>query len=247
MNRAAGYALFAVSLSLGVMLGLEGHIERGEAPVGQYASYLEASNALQQALAKTPVLRAQLRRAQALHDALLAGSRHASRGLADVQAELRRLDAEAGLTALSGPGVIIEINYDPALPVIHGLRYVDEATQLQMVVNYLLASGASGIAIDGQRLVTTSAIRSVSGLEQLPGPFAGIVQVNDVPISAPYTIAVVGDSTAISNMLEVEALPEQFRLLDQSFRLLARPGSHGVRLPAYSGQLPGQYATEGGE
>jgi len=246
VNKAAKRALLGVSVILGVMLGFEAHIDRS-GPVTGYASYLELSDELSSALAQTPALRTALARAQQEQAALMAASAHARSGIFLLREEAERLDRAAGLTPMAGHGVIITINYDPNLPVIPGLRYVDEATQLQMLVNYLLASGAQAIAINGERLVTTSAIRSVNGLSEAPGPFSGILQINEVPVQAPYRIAVVGPVQAIDNMLQVEDLGGQFQLLDQSFVLQARGGKRVVNVPAYTGVLPGAYSTEVGE
>lgn len=246
MNASAKRALFGVSVVLGIMLGLEAHIDRSTSAQG-YTSYLEASNQLTTALSQTPALRLQLTRAQSLYSALQGASEHADSGLALVNAEMAKLDAAAGLTPLRGSGVIIRINYDPNLPVIAGLRYVDEATQLQMLVNYLLASGAQAISINGQRLITTSSIRSVNGLNEVQGPFSGTLQVNAVPVQAPYVVSVIGSVEAIRNMLEVEDLADQFTLLDQSFVVQSYTRRNSMTLPAYTGDLPGQYATEGGD
>ncbi|MCY0874833.1 MAG: DUF881 domain-containing protein [Firmicutes bacterium] len=246
MNKAARQALFGVSIVLGFMLSLEAHIDRSSTVAG-YTSYLEVSDQLTSALAQTPLLRTAFTRAQQEHTALAATLSHDRLGMTLLRAEALRLDKEAGLTPEAGPGVIITINFDPNLPVIPGLRYVDEATQIQMLVNYLMASGAEAIAINGQRLVTTSSIRSVNGLNEVPGPFSGILQVNEVPVKAPYKVAVIGPAAAIANMLSVEDLAGQFQLLDQSFRLQTFASSHLVRVPGYTGVLPGAYSTEVGE
>jgi len=245
LNRPAIRALFGVSLVLGVMLGLEAHMERTGSANG-YATYLELSNELTTGLAQTPQLRRELARAVAVKQALEAASQHAHSGMRQLRAEAGRLNRAAGLTTTCGTGVVITIGYDPNLPVIKGLRYVDEGIQLQMLVNYLLASGAQTISISGQRLVTTSAIRSVSGLGQMPGPFSGTIQVNDVPVQAPYEVSAIGSIRAIENMLQVQDLVDQFHLLDQSFVIKDKPGKTALCLPAYTGELPGASASETG-
>lgn len=246
MNKWAQRALFGVSIILGFMLSLEAHVDRS-GPATGYTSYLELSDELTSALAQTPGLRTALLRARQEQTALAATASHARTGLSLLRAEALRLDRAAGLTSVQGQGVVITINFDPYLPVIPGLRYVDEATQLQMLVNYLLASGAQAISINGQRLVTTSSIRSVNGLNEAPGPFSGVLQVNQVPAQAPYRITVIGPVGAIENMLAVEDLAGQFQLLDQSFVLQAHTGPNALTVPAYTGVLPGANSTEVGE
>ncbi len=234
--------LVAAAAVVGLAIGLEAHV--GKNTAGAYGSYLSDTSALTRQVALTPRLERQWSQVQrewtALHDA----STHALHGLGMLQAEVRRSNAAAGLTPKKGAGIAIRIAFDPRLPVIRGLRYVDEAVQLQMLVNWLQAAGASAVAINGQRLVTVSSIRSVGGLTATIGPFAGIVQVNEVPVRAPYVIEALGSVQAMANILQVEGLAQQFNILDQSFQIRRYSAAHPLEIPAYRGALPGQYARE---
>ncbi len=244
MKPVSMRALFGVSVTLGILLGLEFHIDR--TPSAQaYASYLSQSEALNAALARTAVLTAALAADDAQLRALEEVSVHAKVGLVDLRQELAKLRKQAGMTTVAGPGVRISIAFDPKLPIIPGLSYVDEATQLQIVVNALQAGGAQAIAINGQRLVTTSSIRSVHGLSANAGPFSGVVQVNGQPVLAPYEIEAVGSPGRLVTILTAEALGQQFNILEQSFTV-SQFRKTPITLPAYSGPLPGQYSTEVG-
>lgn len=245
MKRSSLVAILGVTLSLGVMVGLDAHVDRNSAK-GTYSSYLAASQALSVALATSNQLESQLASVEKQRNVLLEASGHDAAGQVALQAELNQLEQMAGLTGLVGPGITVSINYDPALPLIPGLRYVDEATQLQMVVNYLQAAGAKGIAINGQRLVTTSAIRSILSFNDVPGPFSGVIEVNDLPVKAPYVISVVGPVDNLVNTLDAESIGQQFNILDQSFIVQPFFAHDGVHLPAYDGALPNQIAQEGG-
>src|SRR5262249_31305150 len=55
------------------------------------------------------------------------------------------------------------------------------------VVNELKAAGAEAIAVNGQRVVGSTAIRCV-------GP---VVHVNDVPAAPPYVVLAIGDQNAL--------------------------------------------------
>lgn len=246
MKGPAVWSLAGVSLLLGCMIGLEAHVERGGGNVTAYSSYLADSQALAQAVAFTPKLVRQLERQESQWQALHAVTTHAADGLRMLEAEVERAQRAAGLTPLTGNGVRIRVAFDAGLPLIPGLHYVDEATQLQMLVNYLQAAGAAGIAINGQRLTTISSIRTVGSLGESSGPFSGVVQVNQVPVSAPYIVEAVGPVQAMANMLEVEGIASQFNILDQSFGLTRYAGHRTLTLPAYAGPLPGQYASEVG-
>ena len=105
--------------------------------------------------------------------------------LAALRAELQSLRVHAGLTALTGPGVIIRLEDSPR-PLRPGenpneviLHNYDVAT----IVNQLWAAGAEAVAINGQRMIATTAIRSV----------ATTMMVNTKRISPPITIEAIGD------------------------------------------------------
>lgn len=245
MKRRQVLTGLVVTLVLGLMLGLETHIDHTTS-TNSMGSYLAQSQALTAAMQLSPKLQRRLTRDERQLQALQATASNISHGLSMMRQELASLQKNAGLTPLQGPGLVITINYDPNLPVIPSLRYVDEAEQLQMVINLLAAGHAEGFAINGQRLVTTTSIRSVNGLSAPAGPFSGTVQVGGVPVVAPYTIRVVGPVQSLDNMLQVEAIAQQFAILDQSFVVQAHEKHKGVSLPAYDGALPFSYITEVG-
>ena len=95
----------------------------------------------------------------------------------------QRDGAAAGTTAVTGPGLVIKLN--DAVPL---LGETDEAARVQdlvvkVVVNALWASGAEAVAVNGQRLTSTSAIRSAGEA----------ILVDLVGLSHPYTIEAIGD------------------------------------------------------
>lgn len=91
--------------------------------------------------------------------------------------------AAAGTSAVTGPGLIINLN--DAVPL---LGESDAAARVQdydvqVVVNALWASGAQAISVNGHRLTSTSAIRSAGEA----------ILVDLVGLSHPYTIEAIGD------------------------------------------------------
>ena len=177
MKKLVAGAIFFVSIMLGIMIGLEFHIDRSS-PASIYTSYLAASNSLTTALDDSAKLNKLLTSVKNEYQTLNNATKLHNHGVQDLKKELMILEKEAGLTPVAGEGVSITINYDPNLPLIPGLTYVDEAVQLQMVINDLQSVGATAIAINNDRLITTSSIRSVNGLTTKSGPFTGVVQVN---------------------------------------------------------------------
>lgn len=89
--------------------------------------------------------------------------------------ELNRLKLITGTSEVSGPGITLTLNS----PV--------SATELQDMVNELKNSGAKAIALNGQRLIVSSAIVSTE---------AGIA-VDGILLTRPFVFAVLGDSDTL--------------------------------------------------
>jgi uncharacterized protein YlxW (UPF0749 family) len=110
-----------------------------------------------------------------------------------LQSRLAALTFASGSTAVTGKGITVVL--DNALgsddTSADGNPRTDAAKDegkvfskdLQIVVNGLWEAGAEAMAVNGQRLTSTSAIR-----------FAGeAILVNYRPLARPYTISVIGD------------------------------------------------------
>ncbi|MDU4960614.1 MAG: DUF881 domain-containing protein [Sporomusaceae bacterium] len=102
----------------------------------------------------------------------------------------------AGLVALRGAGVSITI--DDTKPVVpagsqnpHLFLVKDE--DLLKVLNELRSAGAEAIAINNQRLVATSEIRSA-------GPY---ISVNNMNLAAPFEIKAIGDPATLEAALKL--------------------------------------------
>lgn len=113
--------------------------------------------------------------------------------------ELERLATEAGTTTLIGPGLTITMDDAPDAEPGSLNRVLDR--DLQAIVNELWRAGAEGIAINDQRLVETSAIRSAGDA----------ILVNYHPLTRPYVISAVErrdplDSTGIREVLDALAV-----------------------------------------
>jgi uncharacterized protein YlxW (UPF0749 family) len=101
---------------------------------------------------------------------------------------LTALEAETGLGAVTGGGVVVSISDGPA-PVNPVTGQAEgsylgrvQDNDLQVLVNELWRDGAEAIAINGQRLTATSAIRTA-------GP---AILVDFVPLQQPYQISAIG-------------------------------------------------------
>ena len=102
-------------------------------------------------------------------DGQIIAAQQAALGPSGLLQRLDELQVATGARAVSGPGVRVTL---------------DDAADLQIIVNGLWAAGAEAIDVNGQRLTTRAAIR-----------FAGqAILVDFRPLTRPYLITAIGDA-----------------------------------------------------
>lgn len=167
------------------------------------------------------VLRAELAKA-AEGRSLLAGLTKAVAGARE----------QAGLTELVGPGIVVTLNDSDreARPGQDQDLYVIHDEDLLLVINELLAGGAEGIAINGQRWTSRTEIRCA-------GPTAS---VNRTRIGAPFVIQAVGDPDTLESAMRLRGgVLDALRTWGIRVRI---ERSERMVLPAYAGSLEYEYA-----
>lgn len=160
----------------------------------------------------------------------------------DVNKRLRELEGPAGLSSLSGAGLLVTLDdaprdselpegVDPNLLVVH-------QQDIQAVVNALWAGGAAGISLQGQRLISTTGIKCVGNTVVLQG----------VPYSPPYRIMAVGKPKAMYDALSASPGVQSYRQYEaEPYNIgwsLRQAGQ--LALPAYSSTLDFSYARPEG-
>jgi uncharacterized protein YlxW (UPF0749 family) len=129
-------------------------------------------------------LRSQVEAAQAEVQHFQAESTTSSAALAQLNQQLAAARLATGLTAVHGPGVLVEIA-DSKRVVPAGenpANFIVLVDDLRDIVAALWASGAEAISINGERLVATSSIYGVGAS----------VLVNTAFLSPPFRIQAVG-------------------------------------------------------
>lgn len=193
-GRRARPSLLATlgALAVGGLLAVAFAQGRASAPaVAQEREQLVARIAAGTAQTDAEQARLQRLRAEVARqrdDALRAHPAGAgSAAAAAAAARLGDLELATGSAAVTGPGIVITLD-DAAgaegtgTTVASGpARILD--TDLQRVVNGLWAAGAEAVAVNGQRLTATTAIRSAGEA----------VLVAYRPLSPPYDVSAVGD------------------------------------------------------
>jgi uncharacterized protein YlxW (UPF0749 family) len=125
--------------------------------------------------------------------------------------DLERMKAAAGLAGLRGPGVVVELTDSPR-PARSLAEETDLSIQdvdLQLVVNALWRAGAEAVAVNGHRLVATTAIRKAGAQ----------ILVNFRPVASPYRVSAIGDREALGNGIASSDLAEQFAVWQEVYGL----------------------------
>lgn len=221
-------ALFLAGLAISLLLTFQFRITRDVAKspaVQQKQALVEQVNQSRQerdALKKrVGDLRAQL-------DRLAAGAQ-----LGPLKEELDQARIEAGLMAVSGPGVEVTLN-DSNVVVQPGENpnlYVLHDEDVLNVLNELKAAGAEALAINGQRLLATSEIRCV-------GPT--ILTNKSYRLTPPFVITAIGNQDNLINSLQMRG-----GIIDQlkfwGIQVAVRRVDN-LTIPAYTGSIRFDYA-----
>ena len=156
-----------------------------------------------------------------------------------VRATSQRLEAQVGLRPLRGNGLTVELNDAPRRPdgsLPPNARPDDvivHQQDVQAVVNALLAGGADGLAVMGQRLITTGAVRCVGNTLLLYGR----------TYSPPFRVTAVGDPTRLRASLATEPGVRLYRQAVDYFGLgYEVKDEREVTLPGYDGPVRLGYA-----
>ena len=167
---------------------------------------------------------------------LEAATRRSGRGrLLDLQAELDRFAILAGTRGVDGGGIVIRLSDSPA-----GKRGDPESADfqiqdvdLQLVVNALWSAGAEAIAVNGQRIVGTTAIRSAGGA----------VLVNYHVLASPYRVVAIGDARRLADRFSASPIAHRFHGWVDVYHLgFSITAERRLSVPAFSGAVHFRYA-----
>lgn len=155
---------------------------------------------------------------------------------ASLTEELGTLRAAAGLTGVRGPGVAVTITdsrrplrpgEDPNLVLIH---YSD----VRAVVNMLWAAGAEAVAVNDERIMTTTGLSCVGTT----------ILCNTRRMAPPYRIVAVGNADAMMAAAQARGgILDQLRAFE--FPVTVTAGTD-LLVPAYSGGFVYRYAKPAG-
>lgn len=224
-------AILALAGLLGAVAALQVHrhepaaVRERHRLIAEIRDRTAESDALQRRL---EAVRAGTERARA---AALASSAAGTR----VRRELARAADAAAATPRTGSGLAVTVDdARPGAPTDEGAaagRIYDQ--DLQILVNGLWAAGATAIAVNGQRLTSTTAIRAAGDA----------VLVDYRPLSPPYEVTALGGGR-LRNAFDGSAAGEHFRTLKGQFGIrFDEREVEGARMPP-AAALRLRYARE---
>ena len=141
-------------------------------------------------------------------------------GLRELRGDVQDLALRAGGAALEGPGVTVLLDDSSSArsPTGDPNDLVVHERDIQTVVNALWAAGAEAVAVNGERLTATSAVRCAGNTLLLHGALH----------SPPYRIDAIGDPVRLS---------ESFTVQPGVDRLVAAAEAFGLGLEVQTGTV----------
>jgi uncharacterized protein YlxW (UPF0749 family) len=156
-----------------------------------------------------------------------AGSQAAVRTL---NTDLEEARIAAGLIPLTGTGIVLKLedSEQPVPPGGNESDYLVGATDLRRVVGELWQAGAEAVAINDERITTSTAIIDIGGS----------VLVNAAYLAGPYQISAIGPPDLFARLSASPGFEELVRTRRGSFGIgisWAEPES--VDIPAFAGSV----------
>jgi uncharacterized protein YlxW (UPF0749 family) len=173
-------------------------------------------------------LREQIAEAEAQVQQFQEESTTSSATLAVLNARLEQSRVAAGLTAVHGPGVIVEIADSNRVvpPGENPSSFIVLVDDLRDIVAALWASGAEAITINGERLVASSSIYGVGAS----------VLVNTSFLPAPFRIEAIGSDGLLDRFQSDPAFTGRVAQRIEFYGLeFAAAAADDLQLPAFVG------------
>jgi len=220
-----GVALLALGFLIAAQLAAEGprvrYTSQERTPLVETALTLQAT----QSDLKDQIVK--LRTAIGDIEADSAGSQAALKSLND---RLEQARIAAGLIPLTGTGLVLKLQ-DSSRPVPPGgneADYLVSAADLRTVVDQLWLAGAEAIALNDERVTTSTAIIDIGGA----------VLVNTAYVAGPYDVSAIGPTDLFARVSTLPGFQEFVVNRVGSFGIdLSRAEPPSVDIPAFAGSV----------
>lgn len=232
----AGLVLLVPALLAGVAAGALAGSRAGSPPPAPEYTTLEHVRLTDAALGlqrEQDDLKRQLAQLRAQFDAIQEQSARTDAATRELRDRVRALQQDAGLTDLSGEGLVVTLDdahvapNDPRavpLAIVHSQDLTD-------LFNAAWKGGARGVAVNGERITGTSACVGAT------------IQINGTLLSPPFVVSIVGPRDRLRRVFddprELADLHARSRAFGLRFDVAT---ADTVRVPAYTGPLGVHYA-----
>ncbi len=152
----------------------------------------------------------------------------------NLNGQLQDARMAAGLVAMTGPGLVIQLaDSSAALPPGGDERdYLVSGQDVLAVVEELWLAGAEGVAVNGERVTSATAIIDIGGS----------VLVNSAYLAPPYQVSAIGPADMFDRLTTSPGFVDFIRTRAETFGIgvdYATPAD--VDLPAYAGSVNLRY------
>ncbi|HUQ17411.1 MAG TPA: DUF881 domain-containing protein [Candidatus Saccharimonadales bacterium] len=227
LKHAVALILPATLFGFLVAAQWQGQQERSTLAVRYNAPLTDAAFALQN---EQNSLKAQLQDLRKRLDAIQANAATQSGASSELEGRILDLKVKAGLTALVGDGVAIQL--DDARGIAAGAKDLDKSichsTDLTDIINTAWRGGASAVAVNDQRIVSSTSVYCVGST----------IMVNGTLMSPPFNIQALGIQSQLLGAFDDPAQLRDIKLRRDvqglGFRVTRASAIH---IPAYDGAL----------
>jgi uncharacterized protein YlxW (UPF0749 family) len=148
----------------------------------------------------------------------------------DLNHRLEDARIAAGLVAMTGPGLVIQLT-DSTMPVPPDgtdRDYLVSGQDVLSVVEELWLAGAEGVAVNGERVTVATAIVDIGGS----------VLVNQAYVAPPYQVTAIGPSDMFDRLARSPGFVDFVRARKEAFGIgVGYAVADAVDLPAYAGSV----------
>lgn len=139
-------------------------------------------------------------RLEELRDRVAAAEADIATGIPNLAAYLSEVEQAAGLTRVRGPGLRVTFtDADTACSARQEDCRIHD-TDLQLAVNALFAAGAEALAVNGERVISTTAVRQAGNQ----------ILVNYRVLSPPYVVEAIGNPDRLELDFSRSEIARQF-------------------------------------
>lgn len=153
--------------------------------------------------------------------------------LAILEESIKEKNLALGLTEVTGTGIKIILNDGNALtanPLVNVSDLLVHDGDLMRVVNELFNAGAEAVSINGQRIITTTAIECDGN----------VVKINGNKIGAPFEITAIGYPEQLAGISRPGGTVE---MLESRGLIVSLTKQNSVKIPKYAGTMKFSYAA----